>query len=88
MNIIVKTTGGYEYSLNGKSEILNKALASITISLLLNSSHKKEPWCFAYQYVIFIYRLTENSLYGGVPYFLWNLSIPSYKHIKLWVVKV
>ena len=41
MNSIVQTTGGYAYSLNGKSESPNKILANIKIALLLNSSHKK-----------------------------------------------
>ena len=41
INIRVKTTGRYASSLNGKSEITNKTLDNITISLLLNSSHKK-----------------------------------------------
>ena len=49
MNIIVQTTGGDASSLNGKSESPNKTLANITRALLLNSSHKKELWCFAYQ---------------------------------------
>ena len=42
MNIIVQTTGGDEYSLNGKSEIQNKILKNIIRDLILNSSHKKE----------------------------------------------
>ena len=50
MKIIVQTTGGDAYSLNGKSESPNKKLANITIALLLNSSHKKELLCFAYQW--------------------------------------
>ena len=54
MNIVVKTTGGDASYLNGKSEIPNKTLANITIALLLNSSHKKELWCFAYQYAIWL----------------------------------
>ena len=48
INIIFKTTGGDEYSLNGKSESPNKTLSNITRYLILNSSHKKEPWCFSY----------------------------------------
>ena len=56
MNIIVHTTGGDASSLNGKSESPNKILANITRSLLLNSSHKKELWCFAYQYSKWISR--------------------------------
>ena len=47
MNIIVQTTCGYESSRNSKSEILNKTLANITISLLLNSIHNQLLWCFA-----------------------------------------
>ena len=50
MNIIVHTIGGYTYSLNGKSESHNKTLANITRALLLNSNHKKELCCFAYNY--------------------------------------
>ena len=52
MNIIVLTTGGDVSSLNGKSEIPDKTLANITRTLLLNSIHKKELLCFAYQYSI------------------------------------
>ena len=56
MNIIVQTTGGDAYSLNGKSESPNKTLANITRAILLNSSHKKELWCFAYQCAIWLSR--------------------------------
>ena len=41
MNIIVHTTGGYAYSINGKSESPYNTLANITRALLLNSSQKK-----------------------------------------------
>ena len=50
INIIVQTTDGDAYSLNGKSESTNKTLANTTRALILNSSQKKELWCFAYQY--------------------------------------
>ena len=88
MNIIVQTTGRYAPPLNGKREIPNKTLANIKIYLLLNSSHKKEFWCFAYQYAIWISRQTDNRLRGDVPLFLYNGTIPSYKHIKIWGVRV
>ena len=52
MNIIVNTTGGDAFSINGKSESPNKTLANITKALLLKPSHKKELWYFAYQYTI------------------------------------
>ena len=77
MNTTVQTTGGDASSLSGKSESPNKTLANITRALLLNSSHKKELWCFAYQYAIWLSRRTENRLRGGVPYFLWH-GIPTY----------
>ena len=54
MNTIVQTTGGYESSLNGESEIPNKTLDNTTRALLLNSSDKKEIWFLSYQYVIWI----------------------------------
>ena len=88
MNTIVQTTGGDDSSLNGKSESLNNTLANIKRALLLNSSHKKELWFFAYQYAICISRRTENRLRGDVPYFIWHGIIPSYKHIKIWGVRV
>ena len=83
MNIIVEITGGDVSSLNGKSESPNKTLANITRALLMNSSHKKELWCFAYKYAIWLSRRTENRLRGDVPYFLWHRIRPSYKHIKI-----
>ena len=58
MNIIVQTTGGDASSLHGKSESPNRTLANITRALLLNSIHKKELWCFAYQYAIWLSRRT------------------------------
>ena len=82
MNIIVKTTCGDESSLNGKSEIPNNTLANITRALLLNSSQKKELWCFAYKCAIWLSRRTESRLCGDVTYFLWKRTRPSYKHIK------
>ena len=48
MNIIVQTAGWYASSINGKIESCNKTLADITRAIILNSSHKKELWCFPY----------------------------------------
>ena len=87
MNIIVQNTGVDASSINGKSESPNKTLVNITRALLLNSSHKKEIWCFAYQYAIWISFRTENRLCGDVPYFLWHGIRPSYKHTKIWGVR-
>ena len=70
MNIIVQTTCGDDSSLSDRIESPNKTLANITRALLLNSSHKKEPCCFAYQYSIWLSRRTENIFRGDVPYFL------------------
>ena len=67
MNIIVQNTGGYASSINGNSERPNKTLANITIALLMKSIHKKELWCFAYQFAIWISRQTENRLRRDVP---------------------
>ena len=63
-------------------------LANIKRDPLLNSSNKNDLWCFKYQYAIWIYRQNENKLRGDVTYFLWNGTRPSYKHIKIWSVKV
>ena len=41
IHIIVQTTGGDVFSLNGKSEIPNTTLDNIKKSLILKSSHKK-----------------------------------------------
>ena len=60
VNIIAQTTGGYASSIYGKSESTNKTLANITVALLLNSSHRKELWCFPYQYAIWLFRQTDN----------------------------
>ena len=72
MNRIVQTTGGDTSSINSKIEIPNNTLTNITRALLLNSSNKKEPWLFAYQYSICLSRPNDNILRGGVIYFLWN----------------
>ena len=87
MNIIVQTTGVDASSLNGKSESLNNTLANIMRALLLNSIHNKEPWCFAYQYAIWISHQTDIRLCGGVTYFLRNGTRPSYKNIRIWGVR-
>ena len=88
MNIIVQTTGGDTSSLNGKSESHNKALSNIKIAIVLNSSHKKESWYLAYQYAIWLSRQTGNRLCGDVHYLLCHGTRTSYKHIKIWVVRV
>ena len=54
MNITVQTTGGDVYSLNGEIESPNKTLENIIRALLLNPSHNKELWLFAYLDVICI----------------------------------
>ena len=70
MKIIVETTGGDTSSLNGKSESPNNTLAIITRNIILRSSRKKEIWCFAYQYDIWLSLRTENRFRGDVTYFL------------------
>ena len=81
MNIIVQTTGWYASYLIGKSESPNKTLANITRAIILKSGHKGGN-CFDYQYYISLSRRTENIFHDDVPYFLWNETIPLYKHIK------
>ena len=88
MNIIFHTTGGYSSSFNSKSEQPNKIIANIKRVLLLNSSHKKELWCFAFKYEMFLSLQNENNLCGDVSYFLCYGSRPLYKHIKIWCVRV
>ena len=61
MNIMVQNIGGNASFLNDKNAIHNKTLANIMRDLLLNSSHKKEPWFFAYQYVIWMSRQNKNG---------------------------
>ena len=88
MNIVVPKTGIDEYSLNWKCEISNETLANITRYLLINSRHKKEFCLLYYHYVICLSRQTNNRLCGDFPHLLWNRSIPDYKHIKIWGVRV
>ena len=88
MNITVQTIGVDTSSINGKSEIPNKTLANITRDILLNSIHKKELWCFAHQYVIWLSHQTKNRFCGDIPFFLWHGTRPSYKHIKIWGLRV
>ena len=70
MTIIVHTTGGDASSLNGKNESHNKTLANIKRVLLMNSSHKKQIWCFAYQYAICLSLQTDNRLRGDISFIL------------------
>ena len=76
------------FSFIDKIESTNKTLDNITRDILLKSGHKKILWCFLYQYAVWISRLAENILHGDVPYFLYHGTIPSYKHIKIWGVRV
>ena len=48
MNSIVQTIGVYASSINGKIESPIKTRSNITRAIILNSSHKKELWFFAY----------------------------------------
>ena len=68
MNILVQTTGDYAYSLNGKSEITNKVLANIKLSLMMNPSHNKYFFS-AYHYDICLSKQTNNRLRYYIPYF-------------------
>ena len=43
---------------------------------------------FAYLYSIWIFRRTDNRSRGYVTYFLCHGTRPSYKHIKIWGVRV
>ena len=66
MNIIVKN-GGDISPHSGENESSRKTLANITKNIILNLNHKKERWCLAYQYEIWISRQTENLFRGYVP---------------------
>ena len=88
MNIIIQNSGGDASSLNDKSRICNKKIGDVTRALLLNSRYKKELCFFVYQYPICLSRKIKNILCGDVTYLLWNVTRPSYKHIKIWVVRV
>ena len=88
MNIIVQTTGGYASLLNGKNKIPNNTFSDITRAFIINSNQNKLIWLFAYQYAIWISRKNDNILRGDVTCFLWYRSIPSYKLIKIWDVRV
>ena len=88
MNIITQTICGYSSSLNGNNERPNKTLNNITRAFLMKSSHKEKLWYFAYQYVIYIFHPTESRFCGGFPYLLCDRSRRSYKHIKLWGVRI
>ena len=87
-NITVKTPGGYASTINRKSETPNNILSNTTRDLPLNSIQKKEHWCLAYQYVIYISLQTNNRFHGNVNYLLWNGSIPEYKNMKIWGLRV
>ena len=82
INTIVQNTGGYASSINVKSESPNNTLVNIKRDLLMKSSHKKEIWCFVYQYAICLSRQNDTRLSGDVPYFLCHGTRPSYKKIK------
>ena len=88
MNTIVQTAGLYVSSINGKIEIHNKTLANITRDIILNSSHNKELWCFAYHYDICLSCITQNRFHGDVIDLLLYGTRPPYKHIKIWDVLV
>ena len=88
MDILVQNTGVYASSLKGKIKRPNKSLADITRELILESSHNKEGFCLAYQYIIRLSCWTDSKFCDGVPYFLWYGSRPSYKNIKIWGVRV
>ena len=67
MKVIVQTTGGDASSLNEKTETPNKTIDNITETLLLNSSQKKQLWCFYYQYSIWLSLRTKKIWHGDVP---------------------
>ena len=74
INIIYQTMGGDSYSRHGTSKSLNNTISNITGALLLNSSHKKDIWCFAYHCAIWISHQNYIMLHGDVPYFIWHGS--------------
>ena len=66
MDFIVQTTGGDEYSLNGKSEIRNKTLDNITGALMMNSSHNKN---FGSHPISMIYGYNSKMIIGSLVMF-------------------
>ena len=52
--VIVKTTGGYAYLINGNVERPHQTINNIFCIQLLSRGHHNDIWCFCYQYTIWI----------------------------------
>ena len=83
MNIVVYKTGGYAWSINGKSESLNNTMESIARALQINLSNGKELWCLAYKYALWNLKRNENRLHGDVQYLLWIFTRPHHKYTRI-----
>ena len=69
--IIVKTTGGYASSMNGKVEHNPQTINNAVHIKILPLGHNNDPWCFCYQYTIFLIYCPINMWLGTPPIFSW-----------------
>ena len=84
INIIVKTTGGYSFSINVKLYTTNKICAQTTRYIFLNSSHNTNLWCLSFQYTIWIIIISEYTMRKYEYHRLCNNSTPHNKIINIW----
>ena len=77
----VKTTGGYESTINVKVERSNRTLKDMVRAQLISRSHGEKSWCFWYQYSIWMVCRLINQFINTAPIILWLKG----KHkIKFW----
>jgi hypothetical protein len=82
-HITMDTTGGYSSFLNGKVERPHQTIAQLVRSMLINSGHPPDTWCYCAENAADIYRYTYHSAINKSPYEAWYSIKPSIAHLRV-----
>jgi len=82
--IMLETTGGYTSFLNGKEGRHHCTIAKNFRSMLKNSGHNKNKWCYAAETAANIYHGILHLAINTSPYYAWYNIHPSIFDSHIW----
>ena len=82
--VTLDTTGGYNSFLNGKMECHNHTIANMVHSMLINSGHLSNKWCYAMETAANTYHCLLHSAIDTSPYYVWYKIVPSVYNFHVW----
>jgi len=82
----LETTEGYNIFLNGEVEHHNHTIADMVHSMLINSGHSTDKWCYATETAAAAdtYHCVLHSAIDASPYYKWYKIVPSVYYFHVW----